>query len=39
MDPSQTLLNVGKEKGLFKATFCCYVSHEEETPVESGKQD
>jgi hypothetical protein len=37
LDPSETLLRVGKKSGIFNKTYCCFVKPDEETPVESGK--
>ena len=33
LDPSSGLLAAAMEKGLYKKTFCCYVSPDEKTPV------
>ena len=35
LDPSQGLLNAAMEKGLYKETFCCYVTPDVPTPVIS----
>jgi hypothetical protein len=37
LDPSETLLKVGAEKGYFNKTFCCFVKQDEQTPIESGE--
>ena len=37
LDPSSTLLEAGKKKGLFDKTICCFVKPDEETPIEKGK--
>ena len=33
LDPSQGLLDAAMEKGLYKKTFCCYVTPDQPTPV------
>jgi len=39
LDPSSGLLAAAMEKGLYKKTFCCYVSPDEETPIEDNQYD
>ena len=33
LDPSQGLLDAAMEKGLYKKTYCCYVTPDQPTPV------
>ena len=33
LDPSQGLLDAAMEKGLYRQTFCCYVTPDKATPV------
>ena len=33
LDPSQGLLDAAMEKGLYKKTYCCYVTPDTPTPV------
>jgi len=39
LDPSQGLLDAGMEKKLFRNTFCCYVSPDEQTPIADNTYD
>lgn len=39
LDPSQGLLDAAMEKGLYKKTFCCYVTPDTPTPIADNTYD